>query len=89
MQRKPSYYFRKSVTAALAAGAGLALGIQIEANQASAQRATAPAFATHSHTMDGFVPLVATPVLITSDPTHRVDASRECEAGIETDCIYN
>lgn len=88
MQRKPSYYFRKSVTAALAAVAGLALGMQFEANQHATERATQAHFATQGRAIEAIVPFVATPVLLNSDPTHRLDAARECETGIETECIY-
>jgi hypothetical protein len=88
MQRRTSYYFRKFVTVALAAAAGLAVGMQIEPGPAAAGHAPQARFTTHVEASNAFVPYVAVPVLLLADPTHGVNGARECEAGIETDCIY-
>ena len=87
MQRKSAYYARKFVTAALAAAAGLAIGMQIDAGEAAGQ-ATQSRFATQGYAAEAPVPFAARPVLLNSDPTHRIDAARECDTGIEADCYY-
>jgi hypothetical protein len=88
MQRRTSYYFRKFVTVALAAAAGLAVGMQIETGDGAAGHAPQARFAAQAQAGNALIPFVAAPVLLLADPTHGVDGARECEAGIETDCIY-
>jgi hypothetical protein len=76
------------VTAALAAAAGLAIGMQIDAGHVAAGYAPQARFATQDRAIESSVPFAARPVLLNADPTHRTDAARECETGNETDCIY-
>ena len=86
MQRKPSYYLKKSVATMLAAAAGLVVVLQVETNQATTRSNADAYFVRQAYASDAFV-LSATPPFVpcTADC---VDSNRECGAGVETECIY-
>ena len=88
MQRKPSYYARKSFAAVLAGAAGLVVGIQIDTDHASVQRNPESYFVMQAYASDAFVPFVTGPQPTVPDAASRIDLARECDAGIDTDCIY-
>ncbi len=87
MQRKPSYYVKKSFATALAGATGLVLGIQIETSQLAVQRNAEPIFVMQAYASDGFVKFAPTQSLAMPDPKG-ADVSRECGAGVDTDCTY-
>ena len=88
MQRKPTYYFRKSLAAVLAAAAGLVIGTQLSPTRDAAQRDTAAYFVMQAYASDAFVPFVSGPLPLATDDADRLDAARECASGIELHCIY-
>ena len=88
MQRKPSYYFRKSFAAVLAAAAGLMAGTQMPTSHEATSRDTTQYFVMQAYASDAFVPFVAGPVPLVADDQDRADPARECTSGIDFDCIY-
>ena len=87
MQRKSTHCFRKSFTAALAGAAGLTMGMHIATNQAAAETEPPSSLERAGYAGGAFVPFVAAPLFVPF-ATHNVDPTRECEAGIDSDCIY-
>ena len=87
MQRKPSYYFRKSFAAVLAAAAGLMAGTQMPTSHEATSRDTTQYFVMQAYASDAFVQFVSTPSLLIPGE-NRMDLARECGAGIDTDCTY-
>lgn len=88
MQRKPTYYFRKSFAAVLAAAAGLVVGTQVPTSHEATSRDTTQYFVMQAYASDAFVPFVTGPQPLAADDRNRRDSPRECESGIDLDCIY-
>jgi len=87
MQRKPSYYVKKFAATAIAAAAGLVVGVQIETNQATTRSNTDTYFVMQAYASDAFIQF-ATPSPSIACTEGCVDPDRECGAGVETECIY-
>ena len=83
MQRKPSYYFRKSFAAVLAAAAGLMAGTQMPTSHESTSRDTTQYFVMQAYASDAFVPFLTGPAPAASGRDDRPDAPRECAAWID------
>ena len=88
MQRKPTYYFRKSFAAVLAAAAGLVAGIQVPTSHEATSRDTTQYFVMQAYASDAFVPFVSGPLPPLADDGDRADPARECTSGIDVECIY-
>ena len=87
MQRKQSYYLRKSVATVLAVAAGLLVGVHIGKNQATTRSNADAYFVMQAYASDAFVQF-ATPSPFVPCTADCVDSNRECGAGVETECIY-
>jgi hypothetical protein len=88
MQRKPTYYFRKSFAAVLAAAAGLVAGTQVPTSHEATSRDTTRYFVMQAYASDAFVPFFTGPQPVVTDDRDRADSPRECASGIDSDCIY-